>query len=199
MDSADLKDLPVPARRYIKGLETRIARLERTLTQELAQVKTSLGRRSNGAHLPKEDVQATTGLADAVARGEAAKVRWIASGEVISATTLAAAWGLTPQALGPAAKRGEVFAMVIRRARYYPKEFLELDREDVATVCKALGELSPSEKFVFWKRRHGVLSGKTVLEVLASNKDAAQRGLVIELATAWACEAGAGIPAAGDA
>jgi hypothetical protein len=139
----------------------------------------------------KPAIPANTGLAAAVSRGEAAKVEWVASGEVVSAKTLADAWGLTPQALGPAATRGEVFAIVVKSVRYYPKEFLELNRDDVATVSKALGSLSPAEKLIFWKRPHGALGGKTVLQSLSGKKDSGQLGRVTQLARAWAAEANA--------
>jgi len=85
-----------------------------------------------------------------------------------------------------------VFALVVKRQRFYPKEFLALDRADVAAVCDALGRLSPAEKLVFWKRPHGGLGGKTLLQALSGRKDAAQLGRVTRLAQAWAAEAQAG-------
>jgi hypothetical protein len=94
--------------------------------------------------------------------------------------------------LGPAAERGEVFAIVVKRQRYYPREFLELDRHAVGTVSKALGSLSPAEKLVFWKRPHGALGGKTVLQALTASKDSGQLVRAAQLAQAWADEAHAG-------
>lgn len=116
-------------------------------------------------------------------------MEWVKSGEVVPARTLADVWGLTPQALGPAADRGEVFAVVIKRQRYYPKEFLELDRDDVSAVSKALGSLPPAEKLIFWKRPHGALAGKTVLQSLSGKRDEARLGRVAQLARTWAAEA----------
>lgn len=206
MDTADLKSLPAPARNFIKKLETKVSRLEKTLTQALAQMnrqgrvasakKTrslpeSRIRRAKAARVESQAATTRTGLAAAVAQGEAAKLEWVNSGEVISAKTLADAWGLTPQALGPASARGEVFAIVVKSHRYYPNEFLELNRDDVGAVCKALGRLSPSEKLIFWKRPHGALGGKTVLQSLAGKKSDAQLARVTRLAQAWAAEANA--------
>jgi hypothetical protein len=45
----------------------------------------------------------------AAARGEAARVQWVKDGLVVPGEQLAQAWGLTRQALAPAADRGEVF------------------------------------------------------------------------------------------
>lgn len=144
--------------------------------------------RHGKAKVTKKPAAAATGLAAAVARGEAARVEWVRSGEVVPASVLAEKWGLTPQALGPAADRGEVFAIVVKRQRYYPKEFLELSREDVAIVSKALGNRSPEEKLVFWKHAHGALGGKTVLQLLSRKNKALQLARVAELARAWAAQ-----------
>ncbi len=133
----------------------------------------------------KEPPVRATGLAAAVARGEAAKVEWVNSGEVVPAKELADQWGLTPQALGPATKRGEIFAVVVKRERFYPSEFLTLDRDAISVVSKALGSLSPTEKLIFWKRPHGALGGKTVPQVLT----AGQLERAAQLAQAWAAEA----------
>lgn len=205
MAASDLKNLPAPARKRIEKLETTVSQL----VGELGWYRTEMKRRglvypgkkvspavrepsvrrAYTARAATPAVPANAGLAAAVARGEAAKVEWVSSGEVVPAKTLAEVWGLTPQALGPAAERGEVFAVVVKRQRYFPKEFLELDRDDVGAVSKALGSLSPAEKLVFWKRPHGSLGGKTVLQLLTGKKDGAQLGRVIRLARAWAAEA----------
>ena len=72
---------------------------------------------------------------------------------------LAQAWGLTRQALAPAADRGEVFAVKIGNRLYYPQAFLALDRDAVAKVCRALGDIGASEKLMFWLREQGVGRG----------------------------------------
>lgn len=130
------------------------------------------------------------GLAGALARGEAARVEWVRAGEVVPAKELAASWGLTPQALGPAAKRGELFAVTVKNQRYYPCEFLTLHRQDVGAVCEQLQGMDPSEQLVFWKRRHGALGGKTIHEVLGSGKRGeAQISEVLQLARALTSQA----------
>ena len=128
------------------------------------------------------------GLAGATARGEAARVQWVKDGLVVSGEQLAHSWGLTRQALAPAAERGEVFAVKIGNRLYYPQAFLDLDRETVATVCRALGDLGPSEKLMFWLREHGALAGKSVAAALEAGTALAK---VERLAAAWARERGA--------
>jgi hypothetical protein len=128
------------------------------------------------------------GLAGAVARGEAARVQWVKSGLVVPGEQLARAWGLTRQALAPAADRGEVFAVKVGNRLYYPQAFVEMDRETVAVVCRALGELSTSEKLMFWLREHGTLTGKSVAAALEAGIGLVK---VERLAAAWARERGA--------
>ncbi|MEY4906364.1 MAG: hypothetical protein RL260_82 [Pseudomonadota bacterium] len=128
------------------------------------------------------------GLAGATARGEAARVQWVKDGLVVSGEQLAQAWGLTRQALAPAADRGEVFAVKIGNRLYYPQAFLDLDRETVATVCRALGDLGASEKLMFWLREHGALGGRGIAVALDAGVALAK---VERLAAAWARERGA--------
>jgi hypothetical protein len=128
------------------------------------------------------------GLAGATSRGESARVRWVKEGLVVPGEQLAQAWGLTRQALAPAAQRGEIFAVKVGNRLYYPQAFLAMDRETVATVCHALGDLSGSEKLMFWLRHHGTLSGQSVAASLEAGIPLAK---VQRLATAWARERGA--------
>ena len=127
-----------------------------------------------------EPVPAQGGMAGAVARGDVARVEWVRSGEVVTTKALSGAWRLTPRVLASAAQRGELFAVTVHGRRYYPSEFLKLDRSDVGTVCAQLQALDPSEKLVFWKRQHGQLGGHTVFEALSNN----QLAQVVQLAQA---------------
>ena len=127
------------------------------------------------------------GLKAAQSRGEAAKVRWVQDGDVVPGQQLADSWGITRQALGAAASRGETFSLKVGGRLYYPGKFLELERATVSAVCIALGDITPTEKFVFWMRDHGSLGGRSVT-------DAVHAGVAIErivrLARAWAAERG---------
>ena len=134
-----------------------------------------------------QQAQPAGGLAGAVARGEAARVQWVKDGLVVPGEQLAQAWGLARQALAPAADRGEVFAVKVGNRLYYPQAFLGMDREAVATVCRGLGELSASEKLMFWLRDHGALAGKSVAVALEAGVPLAK---VERLALAWAHERG---------
>ena len=101
---------------------------------------------------------------------------------------LAQAWGLTRQALAPAADRGELFAVKVGNRLYYPHAFLAMDRQAIATICRALGDLDATEKLMFWLREHGALAGKSVAAALEAGTALAK---VERLAAAWARERGA--------
>ena len=97
-------------------------------------------------------------------------------------------WGLTRQALAPAADRGEIFAVKVGNRLYYPQAFLAMDREAVAAVCRALGSLGASEMLMFWLHDHGALKETSVAAALEAGTDLAK---VERLARAWARERGA--------
>lgn len=189
---------PVLLRR-IAQLEAAVGRLSEDLgslrstvsLQGLPSTKVP-GVRSRVAHkvsaATPSPALACGGLAGATARGEAARVQWVKDGLVVSGERLAHAWGLTRQALAPAAERGEVFAVKIGNRLYYPQAFLDLDRETVATVCRALGDLGASEKLMFWLREHGALGGRGIAVALDAGVAVAK---VERLAAAWARERGA--------
>ena len=190
---------PVLLRR-IAQLEATVGRLSEDLdslrsavSKQGVQLPKARGVRARVAH-PKSSTtnnphaQATGGLAGATARGEAARVQWVKAALVVPGQQLAHAWGLTRQALAPAAQRGEVFAVKVGNRLYYPRSFLGLDRESVAAVCRSLGELGSSEKLMFWLRDHGALSGKSVAVALEAGVPLAR---VQRLAAAWERERGA--------
>ena len=127
------------------------------------------------------------GLKGAQTRGEAAKVRWVQDGDVVPGQQLAQSWGITRQALGASAARGETFSLKVGGRLYYPSKFLELERGTVSAVCIELGDLTPTQKFVFWMRVHGALGGRTVSDALHAGV-AIER--IVRLARAWAAERG---------
>ena len=185
----------------------RIAKLEATvgrLSEDLGSLRSAVGKqglqtprtrgaRARAAHARSatthtQPSQAAGGLSGSTVRGEAARVQWVKDGIVVPGEQLAQAWGLTRQALAPAAQRGEVFAVKVGNRLYYPGSFLDLDRESVATVCRALGDLGPSEKLMFWVRDHGALAGHGVAVAIEAGVPVAK---VERLAAAWARERGA--------
>lgn len=197
---------PVLLRR-IAELEAAVGRL----SEDLGSLRSVVGRhglqpakaegarpraaRSKSPARTPSQAAASGGLAGATARGEAARVQWVKDGLVVPGEQLAQAWGLTRQALAPAADRGEVFAVKIGNRLYYPRAFLALDREAVATVCRALGDLGASEKLMFWLREHGALGGRGVAAALDAG---VAKSKVERLAKAWAREQGVGRGAAAD-
>ncbi len=192
----------------------RIARLEATLgrlSEDLGRLRSAVAQqglheskpravRSRPAAQPQSSVtdpqqpQGTGGLAGAIARGEAARVQWVKDGLVVPGVQLAQAWGITRQALAPAADRGEVFAVKVGNRLYYPQAFLDLDRQAVAAICRALGDLGASEKLMFWLRDHSALGGRNIAAALEAGTPLAK---VERLAAAWAHERGAAHDAAG--
>jgi uncharacterized coiled-coil protein SlyX len=187
--ATELKDLPASARRAISRLEHQVNHLSQQL-QTLHHMLEHSGL-AHSAALPEATPPTSQtrgrtagGVAGAQARGEAAKVGWIQAGELVPAKTLADSWGLSPQALGPAAERQEIFAMTHKRMRYYPAEFLALERSVVAHINQTLGELPGMEKLLFWKRPHGALGGLTITQTLLKHNGG---GLdkVLSLAQAW--------------
>jgi hypothetical protein len=194
-------DLSTPVLlRRIARLEATVGRLSEDLgslrsavSKQGLQMPTTRGARARRAQAKSEakdtrQVQARGGLAGATARGEAARVQWVKEGLVVPGEQLAQAWGLTRQALAPAAERGAVFAVKVGNRLYYPQAFLGMDREAVAVVCRALGDLGASEKLVFWLRDHGTLAGRSVAAALEAGVPVAK---VERLAAAWARERGA--------
>ena len=196
--STDLST-PVLLRR-IAQLEATVGRLSEDLgtlrsavSKQGLQLPRTRGVRARVAHVDSAaadnlHAQATGGLAGATARGEAARVQWVKDGLVVPGEQLAHAWGLTRQALAPAADRGEIFAVKVGNRLYYPQAFLGMDREAVAAICRALGNLGASEKLMFWLREHGALAGKSVAAALDGGTALAK---VERLAAAWARERGA--------
>jgi len=172
----------------------RIARLEATvgrLSEDLGSLRQALSAQAAAVPAkaaPRRAASAGGGLAGAVARGEAARVQWVQDGLVVPGEQLAQAWGVTRQALAPAAERGEVFAVKVVNRLYYPQAFLALERATVASLCRALGELSASEKLLFWLRPHGALAGRSVAAALDAGTPLAK---LQRLAATWARERGA--------
>lgn len=185
---------PAVLLRRIAQLEAAVGRL----TEDLESLRRAVNRHGLASSLAgnlRSQVARSpipSGLAGALARGEAAKVQWVKEGLVVPGEQLARAWGLTRQALRPAASRGEVFAVKIGNRLFYPRAFLALDRQAVATVCRALGDLDASEKMIFWLREHGAVGGKGIAALTA--------GVAVvkvqRLAAAWARERGGGCVAA---
>ena len=193
--STDLRT-PVLLRR-IAQLEATVGRLSEDLgslrsavSKQGLQLPRTRGVRAPVAHAKSSTAdnhhsQAAGGLAGATARGEAARVQWVKDGLVVPGQQLAQAWGLTRQALAPAADRGEVFAVKVGNRLYYPQAVLGMDREAVAAICRALGDIGAGEKLMFLLRDHGALAGKSVAAALEAGTGLAK---VERLAAAWARE-----------
>ncbi|MDM5179653.1 hypothetical protein PO883_20900 [Massilia sp. DJPM01] len=114
----------------------------------------------------------------ALARGEAVLTKWIEDGVLVDASTVAHAWSTTMQAVHAARKRGEIFSVWANGKHWYAREALRLERGKLARINRALGDVDPSSKLLFFLRRHGALGGRTIV-----NGDLAD---VLRLAANWA-------------
>jgi hypothetical protein len=186
---------PVMLRR-LAALEATVGQLGKDLSSLRSAIrrrgaepsKSPMDRSRSGAagHVPS--AWGSEGLRGATARGEAARLQWVRDDLVVPGEQLARAWGLTRQALAAAADRGETFSVKVRNRLYYPRSFLGFERDAVAGICRALGELTSTEKLMFWLRRHGSLGGQDVATALQAGIPIAK---IERLAGAWARERGA--------
>ncbi len=134
-------------------------------------------------------VDANRGLRAATAAGIAARDAWVESGELIDARTLALNWSVSSRQLSVVAQEHRLLVLTHRRRKYHPREFLLVGPAVVAKVTEALAGVPPWSQFVFWKRGHGVLAGRTVGDVLTDPVEG-EAGVprVLALARAWAAE-----------
>lgn len=116
----------------------------------------------------------------AVLRGEARLVQWIENGVLVNGSALEQAWGLTRQALDAARKRGDLFSLWIKNQHWYPADFLKFEREALAEISHALGDIDPTDKLLFLLREHGALGG---MRPDAAVED--RMADVLRLAAAW--------------
>ena len=142
-----------------------------------------------------ETVNNPGGLCAAMAWGEAAKRAWVADGEVVTQSALAVHWRTSSRTVQRELKSEQIFGFHIDGQTYVIAEFLRVDRLMAIAVSSALRGLSPETKLVFWKRTHGALGGRTVCEVLESERPVPALARVTELAQAWVAEDGRKRPA----
>lgn len=125
------------------------------------------------------------GLAAAVERGALARTDWTSDGTLLSAEAFAARRGVTVGQLEALEARGEVFALEVDNARWYPAELLRVSPDDAAVLCAAAAGLEPSQRLVFLIRRHGALGGVTASAAIADGG----MNRVLALVSAWLTEA----------
>jgi hypothetical protein len=173
------------ARRLVQAASAHVAKVERAVQSNAAALEELTGQVIDMPQR-KAAVESPGDLAGAVLLGQAAVAQWVAEGVLVPSSTFAGAWGITRQALDQAVERGELFSIKHGNKRYYPQPLLGLDRRSVAHVCKALGRADGAEKFIFWQRKHGGLSGRTAVLAVAVG----QSERVAQLARDWAEEHG---------
>lgn len=137
-----------------------------------------------------ETVSNPGGLCAAIAEGRAARRAWVADGEVVTQSALAVHWRTSTRTVQRELRREQIFGFHIDGQTYVIAEFLRVDRLMAIAVSSALRGLSPETKLVFWKRSHGALGGRTVCEILESERPVPALARVTELAQAWVTEEG---------
>jgi len=130
------------------------------------------------------------GLCAATAKGQATRRAWVADGEVVTQSALAFHWRTSTRTVQRELKREQIFGFHIDGQTYVIAEFLRVDRLMATAVSSALRGLSPETKLVFWKRAHGALGGRTVCEILESERPVPALARVTELAQVWVAEDG---------
>ena len=113
----------------------------------------------------------------------------VAAGALVPVGRLATAWATTSAELASAHLRGALTGLEVQGALHYPSAFLQLLRDAVTQVCRALGGLEPATAWIFWQRAHGALGGHTAPEALQGSPDGLPQ--VLRLARAWVREDGA--------
>jgi hypothetical protein len=121
------------------------------------------------------------GLAGALERGRAARLDWTQDGTLLTAVDFAAARGLSPTLLPELEARGELFALDIEGARWYPAALLKLSPDESSALCRMLGRNDADRKLIFVMRQHGALGGQDVVSAISQGQLAA----VLRLAEAW--------------
>jgi hypothetical protein len=97
---------------------------------------------------------------------EVVRRRWVDDGLLVPTAELVNAWGLTRQALDQARERGALVGLKVANRQYYPAAFLELKAEDVASICRALVDVDPVSRIIFWQRPHANLDDQTLAQAI---------------------------------
>ena len=136
----------------------------RRAAQALADLQVRLGiAPSTGAEQATELEQGS----------ERVKAGWIQAGLLVGSAAFGLSWSRTRQALEQACDRGELFSLMIGNKRWYPASLMDLNLEDVKSVCLLLRGVDPVSQFIFWERKHGSLAGQTLPQALQAGKTAA--------------------------
>lgn len=127
-----------------------------------------------GSHGPEGEQmppgEGPKGLEGAIAKGVAAKEAWVRDGLLVSRELLPQRWDVSLEEIEAMVARGELFELKVGGHMRMPAVFLELPRDLVAEVNRALAEAGAdaASAFVFWHRKHGALGGRTVVDAIRS-------------------------------
>jgi len=126
--------------------------------------------------------QEERGLAGAIARGRAAREAWVRDGVLVSREQFAERWGYSVEELTQLVAKGELFELEVNGQMWLPAAFLEVPREAVIEVNRALTEagMDAAGALVIWHHKHGTLGGRTVAQALLYGATASELTLTAE-------------------
>jgi hypothetical protein len=122
----------------------------------------------------------SSGLEAARTRGRAVIAEWCRDGTLIDAAEAA-------RQRGTAVAEIDAESLIVVThggTSYFLACTMDLPREEVVRVNRALAGCRPSEKVIFWLREHGALRGSTPAQALLSGRHES----VVQIAEAWATE-----------
>lgn len=111
-------------------------------------------------------------------------MQWTQDGTLVAAGELARHWGITPRNLASEAGKDRLLLPKIRGRRWAPRGYLDLAREDVARVSKALEGVPASSQLIFWLREHGGLGGLPPARAIRNG----ELETTLRIAISWAAD-----------
>lgn len=97
---------------------------------------------------------------------EAVRRRWVDDRLLVPTSEVVHAWGVSRQSLDQARERGDLVGLKVANRQYYPEAFLELKAKDVASICRALVDVDPISRIIFWQRPHADLDDQTLAQAI---------------------------------
>ncbi len=113
--------------------------------------------------------------------GGARLTEWTRDGTLVTVGKVQAAWGVQRQTVDAAREQHEIFSIWVRGEHWYPGEALRLNRNVLADINRALGDIDPTSKLLFLLREQGALGGHKAADAVGAGKLAD----VLRLATEW--------------
>lgn len=162
LEVLEAKDLELDAK------DQELKAKDRALTAALLELETLLSAAPTVATSSPEDLKANSDYLVAKTQAIAKRRALIDAGKLITANDLAGRMHITRQALSKAVNANRLFALQLQDDQFYPAFFADehISRATFGRVCKALGNLDPWEKYMFFTRPSGALAKRTPIQAL---------------------------------